>query len=68
MPETLLIVANCDPLQDEAYAYAEKLLKSSVSVQLNVFEGMVHGFLLLNTLAEEECDLVYELMNQFING
>ena len=32
MPETLLIVANCDPLQDEAYAYAEKLLKSSVSV------------------------------------
>jgi len=68
MPETLLIVANCDPLQDEAYAYAEKLRKSGVSVQLNVFEGMVHGFLLLNTLAEEECDLVYELMNQFING
>ena len=68
MPETLLIVANCDPLQDEAYAYAEKLRKSGVSVQLNVFEGMVHGFLLMNTLAEEECDLVYELMNQFING
>lgn len=68
MPETLMMVANCDPLQDEAYAYAEKLRKAGVSVQLSVFEGMVHGFLLLNTLVDEECEQAYELMNQFING
>ena len=68
MSETLIMVANCDPLQDEAYAYAEKLRKAGVSVQLSVFEGMVHGFLLLNTLVEEECEAAYELMNQFINS
>lgn len=68
MPETLMMVANCDPLQDEAYTYAEKLRKAGVPVQLSVFEGMVHGFLLLNTLVAEECDQAYELMNRFING
>ena len=67
MPETLMMVANCDPLQDEAYTYAEKLRKAGVPVQLSVFEGMVHGFLLLNTLVAEECDQAYELMNRFIN-
>lgn len=68
MPKTLMMVANCDPLQDEAYTYAEKLRKAGVPVQLSVFEGMVHGFLLLNTLVAEECDQAYELMNRFING
>lgn len=68
MPETLMMVANCDPLQDEAYAYTQKLRNAGVPVQLNIFEGMVHGFLLMNTLVEEECDQAYELMNQFING
>lgn len=68
MPETLMMVANCDPLQDEAYAYADKLIKADVPVQMKIFKGMVHGFLLLNTLVDEECEQAYELMNQFING
>lgn len=66
-PETLMIIAECDPLQDEAYAYAEKLKQTGVTVSQHTTKGMVHAFMQLHSLVEEECIEVYELMNQFIN-
>ncbi|GGF69534.1 alpha/beta hydrolase [Alteromonas lipolytica] len=68
MPSTLLIVADCDPLQDEAYAYADTLKNAGVSVELKTFTGMVHGFMQLNSLVEEECAQVYQWMDKFINS
>lgn len=65
-PETLMIIARCDPLQDEAYAYNEKLKQAGVAVSTHTLEGMVHGFMQLHSLVEAECTQVYKLMNEFI--
>ncbi|MDY0831250.1 MULTISPECIES: alpha/beta hydrolase [unclassified Pseudomonas] len=49
----LLIVAECDPLHDEAVAYARHLEAGGVQVQLEVFEGMSHDFLRMGSIVDE---------------
>lgn len=53
MPPALLIVAECDPLHDEAVAYARHLEAGGVSVQLEVFAGMCHDFLRMGSIIDE---------------
>lgn len=38
-------LAECDPLVDEGVAYADKLRASRVAVDLEIYRGMVHGFI-----------------------
>ena len=40
-----LALAECDPLVDEGLAYADKLRMAGVPVQLELYRGMVHGFI-----------------------
>lgn len=49
----LLIVAECDPLHDEAVAYARHLEAAGVAVQLDVFDGMCHDFLRMGSIIDE---------------
>ncbi len=44
LPPTFIAVAEYDPLKDEAIQYAEKLKAHGVTVQRNVYKGMIHGF------------------------
>lgn len=44
LPPALLISAECDPLADDAAAYAAKLLAAGGAARHLQFEGMVHGF------------------------
>jgi acetyl esterase len=44
LPPTLIIVAECDVLRDEAVAYAEKLQQAGVSVKLWEGKGTIHSF------------------------
>src|SRR5690606_9809732 len=38
-------LAECDPLADEGIAYADRLRLASVPVDLEIYAGVVHGFI-----------------------
>ncbi|KVN38643.1 esterase [Burkholderia pyrrocinia] len=43
LPPATLLVCECDPLRDEAEAYAEKLRQAGVPVQVEWLPGMLHA-------------------------
>lgn len=53
MPSTLMIIAEYDPLRDEAILYAEKLQKSGVAVKQSLYKGMVHGFFQMGGIIDD---------------
>ncbi len=44
LPPALVVLAELDPLRDDAHAYAERLRESGVTVDLRTYAGMTHGF------------------------
>ncbi len=66
MPETLIINASCDPLRDEAFAYGQALKNLGVSVEQHTFDGMIHAYMLLDSLVTEECNKTYQMVGDFI--
>lgn len=44
LPPAIVVVAGCDPLRDEGIAYAERLERASVDVDLRIHDDMIHGF------------------------
>ncbi len=48
MPPTTLLLGGCDPLVEEGLAYAARLWREGVSVDLHLFSGQFHGFLTLD--------------------
>uniref|UniRef100_A0A060T9X6 ARAD1D18304p n=1 Tax=Blastobotrys adeninivorans TaxID=409370 RepID=A0A060T9X6_BLAAD len=45
LPSATVIIAGMDPLSDEGKAYAQKLEKNGVNVDLTVLERVPHGFM-----------------------
>lgn len=44
LPASFVASAGCDPLRDEAEAYAERLELADIPVELKRYDGMIHGF------------------------
>ncbi len=44
LPPTTIITAACDPLRDEAEAFADWLIQCDVDTRVQRFSGMIHGF------------------------
>lgn len=46
-------LAECDPLVDEGVAYADKLRAAGVDVDLEIYRGVVHGFITMGRAIPE---------------
>ncbi|MEM8695990.1 MAG: alpha/beta hydrolase [Pseudomonadota bacterium] len=53
LPPATVIVAECDPLHDEGVAYAKRLEKAGVPVELIDADGMIHGFVSMSAIVPE---------------
>jgi acetyl esterase len=47
LPPASVVLAGCDPLHDEGLAYAQRLERAGVPVELRDLPGQVHPFVLL---------------------
>ena len=52
VPPTYIMVGNCDPLRDESFAFAEKLARSDIDVQIDCIPGAIHAFLSFGCLED----------------
>ncbi|WP_189314450.1 alpha/beta hydrolase, partial [Streptomyces brasiliensis] len=52
LPPALVITGEADVLRDEGEAYANKLREAGVAVTAVRFQGIIHGFVVLNALRE----------------
>jgi acetyl esterase/lipase len=50
LPKALVITAEADVLRDEGEAYSRKLREAGVDVSATRYEGIVHDFVMLNSL------------------
>ena len=60
LPPTMLVLAECDPLTDEATDYADRLRAAGVEVDVHVWPGMIHGFLRFRAAVDRAHDALDE--------
>ena len=58
MPDTLIVLAECDPLYDEGVLYGEKLKEQGVKVETQVYNGLMHGFLTMGGIIKEVSSVI----------
>ena len=58
LPPALVVTAEYDPLRDEALAYAGRLREAGTDVQIQTYDGMLHGFVWFARLIPEARDVV----------
>jgi acetyl esterase/lipase len=68
MPKTLIFTAGCDPLRDESIAYGQALIQAGVKVEQHSFDGMIHAYMLLDSIVKSECEETYRLIGEFIQS
>ena len=70
-PPAIVVVAECDPLRDEAIAYAGLLEHFGVPVEILEAEGMLHGFLRMGHVIPDALDVIDDVathLRQYVAG
>lgn len=67
MPRTLIFTAEFCPLRDESYRYIGRLEDVDVEVEHIHFDNMIHGYMNLESLCQEEVDATYQAIAEFVN-
>ena len=67
MPDTLIVLAECDPLHDEGLLYGQKLRDNNIKVEIKVYKGLMHGFLTMGG-AIKELSSVIAFINKKIDN
>lgn len=65
-PPTLIFSGGLDPLRDENFAFVARLQAEGVPVKHVHFPGMVHAFLMLDNLAPQQNQQVYQDTAAFV--
>lgn len=68
MPDTLVIVAGCDPLRDEGLLYAKKVQEAGAQATVHTFDNMIHAFMNIEDLVPDECRELYKVIGEFIKN
>ena len=68
LPNTLIVVAGCDPLRDEGIAYGEELKKAGNKVEIKIFEGQIHGFLTMGARISDTNKLIKLVSEKITNS
>ncbi len=68
LPNTLIVVAGCDPLRDEGIAYGEELKKAGNKVEIKIFEGQIHGFLTMGARISDTNKLINLVSEKITNS
>jgi acetyl esterase len=53
LPPALIVTAGFDPLGDEGEAFAKALSSAGVAVDLERFEGQIHGFITMGRIVAD---------------
>jgi acetyl esterase len=61
LPSALIMTAECDPLTDDARAYAEKLTGAGVAVRYSEYAGMIHGFVTMGRILPDAARAIEEM-------
>lgn len=71
MPPALFVLAECDPLTDEATDLADRLSAAGVPVDVRVWPGMIHGFVRFRAavdVAHEALDAAAEQLRRYLTA
>ena len=58
LPDSLIVVAGCDPLKDEGITYGEALVKAGNRSETVIFDGQIHGFLTMGARIKDTEELI----------
>lgn len=61
LPPTLVLTAELDPLRDEGELFAKRLKDAGVTSQLKRYDGLVHGFVLMQGFLPEAREAISEI-------